>query len=95
MYYLVFLLLKQLIFISEGWRGGFSFILWFVCVFFFLVLFPPNRFPMSIFLLISVDCYYIGNMEEQLTVTGLLQELDFCITCHIALLKRDTLEVFC
>lgn len=37
-----------------------------------LFLFPANRVPMSVFLLISVDCYYVGNTEEQLTVTGLL-----------------------
>lgn len=68
-----------------------SFLLFCVCFwFFFLILFPPNRFHMSIFLLISVDCYYIGNMEEQLTMTVLLYELDFCITCHIAQLRRDT-----
>lgn len=38
----------------------------------FFVLFLPNKVPMSDFLLISVDWYYIGNIKEQLTVTGLL-----------------------
>lgn len=43
-----------------------------VCLLACLLVFPPNRVYISEITLISVDCYYIGNMEEQLTMTGLL-----------------------